>query len=164
MKFYLLAALLALNCIDFDFAYAHSGRTDSKGGHRNSKTGTYHYHGGGPSKSRSSSSIGTSRTEASRIVELEQQVKKLEQRLKELEQRLKEIEQQIGKPEKSSTSEVQPKPTDQDDENITVYGTRTGKKYHRAGCRYLGKSSIPYSSLKVAKALFSPCSVCKPPR
>jgi len=26
--------------------YAHSGRTDSKGGHNNLSTGTYHYHSG----------------------------------------------------------------------------------------------------------------------
>ena len=27
-------------------SYAHSGRTDSSGGHYNRKTGEYHYHGG----------------------------------------------------------------------------------------------------------------------
>jgi|LGOV01.1.fsa_nt_gb hypothetical protein len=26
--------------------FAHSGRTDSSGGHNNKKTGSYHYHGG----------------------------------------------------------------------------------------------------------------------
>ena len=150
MKPLLLVMLLILNCMDL---YAHSGRTDSNGGHLNRETGTYHYHSGGTSKSRSSSSIGTNR-----IIELEQQVKKLEQRLKELEQRLKEIEQQIGKPKKPSSAQ-----TDQDDENITVYGTANGKKYHRAGCRHLSRSQIPYS-LKKAKGLYSPCSVCKPPK
>ena len=30
------------------FAYAHSGRTDSKGGHYNRSTGEYHYHHGYP--------------------------------------------------------------------------------------------------------------------
>ena len=29
-------------------AYAHPGRTDSKGGHRNTSTGEYHYHHGKP--------------------------------------------------------------------------------------------------------------------
>ena len=33
----------------------------------------------------------------------------------------------------------------------TVYTTKTGKKYHRATCRYLSKSKIPIS-LKDAKA------------
>jgi len=47
-------------------------------------------------------------------------------------------------------------------ENPTVYVTRTGTKYHRAGCRYLSKSMIPLS-LKEAKQRFTPCSVCRPP-
>lgn len=48
-------------------------------------------------------------------------------------------------------------------EDITVYVTRTGAKYHRAGCRYLSKSCIPIS-LKDAKQRYSPCSVCNPPQ
>ena len=44
----------------------------------------------------------------------------------------------------------------------TVYITKTGKKYHRAGCRYLSHSKIPIS-LKEAKANgYTPCSVCRP--
>ena len=31
-------------------AFAHSGGTDSRGGHYNRKTGEYHYHGGGPAR------------------------------------------------------------------------------------------------------------------
>jgi hypothetical protein len=46
----------------------------------------------------------------------------------------------------------------------TVYATRTGKKYHRATCRYLSKSKIPVS-LKDAKAQgLTACSVCNPPQ
>ena len=44
----------------------------------------------------------------------------------------------------------------------TVYITKTGSKYHSAGCRYLKKSSIPID-LKEAVKKYSPCSVCKPP-
>jgi biopolymer transport protein ExbD len=45
----------------------------------------------------------------------------------------------------------------------TVYVTRTGKRYHRDGCRYLSMSKIPIS-LKDAKANgYSPCKVCHPP-
>ena len=51
--------------------------------------------------------------------------------------------------------------TDTDAKGVTVYVTRTGKKYHRAGCRYL-HSSIP-KSLEDAKGRYSPCSVCNPP-
>jgi|GEM_PF-4994606 len=46
---------------------------------------------------------------------------------------------------------------------LTVYVTRTGSKYHRAGCRYLKKSSTPIS-LGQARKLYGACSVCKPPR
>lgn len=43
-----------------------------------------------------------------------------------------------------------------------VYATRTGTKYHAAGCRYLAKSKI---SLKLGEAAqrYQPCSVCSPP-
>ncbi len=47
---------------------------------------------------------------------------------------------------------------------ITVYVTKRGQCYHRAGCSHLSKSCIPLS-LKSAKGLgYRPCSVCKPPR
>lgn len=55
------------------------------------------------------------------------------------------------------------KPIQKKTDSITVYVTRTGSKYHRAGCRYLKKSSIPMS-LEEAKRRLSPCSVCNPPR
>jgi micrococcal nuclease len=45
----------------------------------------------------------------------------------------------------------------------TVYVTRTGSKYHRAGCRYLSKSAIPMK-LKDAATRYSPCGACNPPR
>jgi competence protein ComEC len=50
----------------------------------------------------------------------------------------------------------------QDPKTTTVYVTRTGKKYHRAGCRYLSQSKIPMSLAEAAKH-YGPCSVCKPP-
>lgn len=43
----------------------------------------------------------------------------------------------------------------------TVYVTRTGKKYHRAGCRY-AKNAIPIP-LKDAAGKYTPCAVCTPP-
>ncbi len=44
----------------------------------------------------------------------------------------------------------------------TVYITRTGEKYHRAGCRYLRQSCIPVK-LSIAQSQgYSPCSVCDP--
>lgn len=48
-------------------------------------------------------------------------------------------------------------------EDITVYITKTGSKYHRDGCRYSSESKIPIT-LKDAKARgYGPCSVCKAP-
>lgn len=50
------------------------------------------------------------------------------------------------------------------DKQITVYITRTGKKYHRAGCRYLSKSMIPISIKEAKRRGYGPCSACNPPR
>ena len=47
----LLATILLISAL----ATAHSGRTDSSGGHNNHKTGGYHYHNSGHSKSSYSS-------------------------------------------------------------------------------------------------------------
>lgn len=44
-------------------------------------------------------------------------------------------------------------------ESATVYITRTGSKYHRAGCRYLRSSAIA-TSLGEARRYYSACSVC----
>lgn len=42
----------------------------------------------------------------------------------------------------------------------TVYLTRTGSKYHRAGCRYLHSSSIPVSLSSAKSNGYTACSVC----
>ena len=45
-----------------------------------------------------------------------------------------------------------------------VYITKTGKKYHRANCRYLSRSKIG-TTLKDAKGNgYTACSVCSPPK
>jgi len=49
-----------------------------------------------------------------------------------------------------------------DQQTQTVYVTRTGKKYHRDGCRYLASSKIPIN-FKEAKAKgYTVCEVCHP--
>lgn len=54
-----------------------------------------------------------------------------------------------------------PKP---DGADAIVYVTKTGRKYHRADCRYLRTGGIPIT-LKNAKAQgYAPCKVCKPPQ
>ena len=45
----------------------------------------------------------------------------------------------------------------------TVYVTKSGTKYHSAGCRYLKSSSIPISLADAKAKGYSPCSVCNPP-
>jgi len=47
--------------------------------------------------------------------------------------------------------------------DITVYITKTGKKYHSSGCRYLSKSRIPISLTKAKQRGYTACSVCRPP-
>ena len=59
MKFKILVILLIFNFIEFDFMYAHSGRTDAKGGHYNRKTGVYHYHGSKSSLNRTEQDMET---------------------------------------------------------------------------------------------------------
>jgi hypothetical protein len=43
-----------------------------------------------------------------------------------------------------------------------VYGTKTGTKYHRAGCRHLARRQVALT-LKAAAAKYQPCSFCEPP-
>lgn len=55
------------------------------------------------------------------------------------------------------------KPSSATNEDTIVYVTRTGTKYHRAGCRSLSRSSIPMSLKDAVAKGYSPCSICRPP-
>ncbi len=46
---------------------------------------------------------------------------------------------------------------------ITVYITRTGRKYHRLECGYLRESCIPIFLIEAIQQGYTPCKVCKPP-
>lgn len=48
-------------------------------------------------------------------------------------------------------------------EDITVYITNTGTKYHRDGCQYLASSKIAINLLDAKAQGYTPCSVCNPP-
>jgi len=48
--------------------------------------------------------------------------------------------------------------------SITVYITRTGKKYHRGSCSYLRRSKIRISLKDACARGYTPCSRCNPPR
>lgn len=60
------------------------------------------------------------------------------------------------------SSWLAPLPT-YDTQNITVYITRTGHKYHRYGCRYLRQSCIAIDRSSAISQGYGPCSVCSPP-
>jgi len=49
------------------------------------------------------------------------------------------------------------------DDTVVVYITRTGTKYHRAGCHHLKHSCIPVTLTEAREQGYSACSVCKPP-
>ena len=59
--------------------------------------------------------------------------------------------------------QVKSQPSQSHDDDLIVYRTKTGSKYHRAGCRYLSKSSYPIK-LSDAVKRYGPCSVCRPPK
>jgi micrococcal nuclease len=48
-------------------------------------------------------------------------------------------------------------------EDITVYITKTGTKYHREGCSSLSRSSIPISLANAVERGYTPCKICNPP-
>lgn len=43
-----------------------------------------------------------------------------------------------------------------------IYRTRTGKKYHKEGCRYLSKGKISITLSEANKKGLDPCGVCRP--
>jgi len=49
-------------------------------------------------------------------------------------------------------------------QKVTVFKTRTGKKYHAGSCRYLKKSKITTSVLDARQSGLRACRVCKPPQ
>jgi formylglycine-generating enzyme required for sulfatase activity len=50
------------------------------------------------------------------------------------------------------------------DTDPIVYITKTGKKYHREGCKYLGYSKIRIKLSEAKRKGFTPCPECKPPK
>ena len=48
-------------------------------------------------------------------------------------------------------------------EDVAVYVTRTGKKYHRDGCSSLRRSKIEVSLAEARQRNYGPCSRCNPP-
>lgn len=67
----------------------------------------------------------------------------------------------IEKSLESPIQEIKPFEQKPQTEKI-VYITKTGKKYHRAGCKYLKRSMIPITLSEAIARGYTPCSVCKP--
>ena len=49
-------------------------------------------------------------------------------------------------------------------DDLIVHITKTGEKYHSAGCRYLKKSDIEVTLSEAKNRGLTPCSKCNPPR
>lgn len=49
-------------------------------------------------------------------------------------------------------------------DDITVYITKTGTKYHRENCSSLRSSCIPISLSEAKQRGYEPCKICKPPQ
>jgi outer membrane biosynthesis protein TonB len=47
-------------------------------------------------------------------------------------------------------------------QEVGVFVTRTGAKYHRNGCQYLSRSQIPISKADALAQGYTPCSRCEP--
>lgn len=53
--------------------------------------------------------------------------------------------------------------TNDDQANVTVYTTRTGACYHRAGCSALRKSAYATTVSQAKRDGYRPCIRCNPP-
>ena len=60
----------------------------------------------------------------------------------------------------SSKASTESAPTTHVDGEMTVYVTKSGKKYHIESCRW-GNVAI---SLEKARESYTPCAVCNPPK
>lgn len=68
-------------------------------------------------------------------------------------------------PAPSSNIVAKPTTTSQStNQGVTVYGTKTGKKYHTASCRTLSKSKIQMTLSEAKGKGLTPCSICNPPQ
>jgi micrococcal nuclease len=76
-------------------------------------------------------------------------------------ERKKGIWDTINIPQPSQIMPAMPTPSKEND--ITVYVTKTGKKYHLDTCSYLSKSSTPIKLQDAKTRGYGPCGKCNPP-
>lgn len=90
------------------------------------------------------------------IREYEQLVAEAEQkRQEEAARQASEANKRVKDAEKAKSNASQKN-------SYTVYITRTGSKYHRAGCRYLRQSQIAIDRNAAINQGYDACSVCNP--
>lgn len=114
---------------------AHGGGLDANGGHNDRKNGGYHFHRG-PLAGESYSN----KAEA-----------------------LKALQRRQGNGSTSNENRQRNTAKAESEQGQTVYVTRTGSKYHRAGCQYLRSSSRSLDLNEALSAGYSGCSRCRPP-
>ncbi len=82
--------------------------------------------------------------------------------LRHYEQRARKARKGIWAPRPARNPQpVISKPVKTDE--IIVYVTKSGKKYHREGCQHLRKSSRAISLKEALEKGYEPCTRCKPP-
>lgn len=59
-------------------------------------------------------------------------------------------------------SPIYAKTTVSDQKEISVYITKTGKKYHQAWCRHLRQSRFEITKSEALQRGYTPCKVCRP--
>lgn len=70
----------------------------------------------------------------------------------------------VEKPKEEPPKQEEPeKPEEPVSQEVTVYITKTGKKYHRDGCGSLSKSKIPITLEEAKSKGYEPCKTCNPP-
>jgi hypothetical protein len=70
--------------------------------------------------------------------------------------------QQSARPGALKNEAVQKETVQKETVQDVVYITRTGKRYHRDGCRYLSKSKIQIDRDHAIQEGYTPCKVCRP--
>ena len=65
-------------------------------------------------------------------------------------------------PDTEEQSEEEPEISEEENVSVTVYRTKSGKKYHNEGCYHL-KSKIETTVEEAKRMGLKPCSVCNPP-
>lgn len=104
----------------------------------------------------------------SKIEELEATIETLETQVETLEAQVETLEGKLNtKPASQSsgstggaTSTSSSSTSSSDTQGQTVYVTRTGSKYHRAGCQYLRQSQIAISLSNAKAQGYTACSRC----